>query len=101
MAIPIVQAIISKAGRTLYKKGSRFISKSDFLRESRRIPRGVKGAGRFLSRAKHARALDKAGIAQRLLEEIGAPIGGGDWVSRVRKSTERFTDLLADDNQLG
>lgn len=101
MAVALVTAVVNSVGRTIYRKAGRFISKNTFLRESRRIPAGLKGAGRFVSRARHARALSSSGLAQRLMEEIGAPIGGGNWVSRVRKSTERFTDLLADDNTLG
>lgn len=101
MATPLVTAIVNKAGKTIYRQGGRFISKNKFLTESRRIQKGVKGAGQFMSRAKHARSLDDRALAQRLLDEMGPPIGGGNWVARVRKSTEKFMDLLADDNQLG
>jgi hypothetical protein len=101
MAAPILSAAVNALGRTVYRQGGKFISKEKFLRESRRIPRGMPGAGQFVSRSTHAHSLNRAGLAQRLMDEIGAPIGGGDWTARVRKSTERFTDMLAEDNQLG
>lgn len=101
MAVPLVTAVVNAAGRTIYRKAGRFISKQTFLRDSRRIAAGLKGAGQFVSRAAHARSLSTAGVAQRLMQEIGSPIGGGDWVSRVRKSSEKFVDMLADNNQLG
>lgn len=101
MPTPLVTAAVNAAGKTIYRQAGRFISKNKFLRESRRIPAGIKGAGQFVSRAAFARGLEKSGIAQRLMDEIGAPIGGGDWVSRVRKSSDKFTDMLADNNQLG
>lgn len=101
MVAPVFQAILSKTGRTLYKKGSGFISKNEFLRETRRIKAGVKGAGRFLSRADHARSLSVSEVAQRIHAEIGPPLGDANWVSRVRKSTEKFIDFLADENAIG
>lgn len=75
MASPIFTAIINQAGRTIYRGlGGRFISKKTFERGS---------------------------LAHRVMAEIGPPIGGGDWVSRVRQSSQRFIDIMADDNQLG
>ena len=100
MAAPLVTAIVNAAGRTIYRQAGRFISKSTYLREIRRIPKGVAGAGRFISKIKHARGLSQAGLVQQLQAMFGSPIGGGTWVSRVRKSTERFTDLAAESNAL-
>ena len=83
MATPLVTAVVNKVGKTIYRQAGRFISRNTFLRESGRVPKTA------------------AGIARRIMAEIGPPIGGGDWVSRVRKSTERFTDVLAEENELG
>jgi len=83
MAAPIVTAIVNKVGQTIYRQSGRFISRHTFLRESGRVPKTA------------------SGLARALLEEMGPPIGGGDWVSRVRKSAERFTEVLADENELG
>ncbi len=96
MAGPIVTAIVNKVGRTIYRKAGRFISESQFVRESKLITGHRAGAGRFDKGTKSV-----SDIARRMTAEIGPPIGGGDWVSRVRGSTEKFTDFLADSNQLG
>lgn len=96
MATPLVTAVVNKLGKTIFRQGGKFISRSTFLREVRRGP-----GGRFVSAVKHARSLTKPGLAQHILDVLGPPIGGGDWVSRVRKSEERFIELLGDSNQLG
>ena len=83
MAVPIVTAIVNKLGRTIYRQAGRFISRSTFLRESGQVPRTA------------------TEISRRLMAEIGPPIGGGDWVSRVRQSADKFIEFLADENQLG
>ncbi len=93
MAAPILQAILSKTGRTLYKKGSSFISKKVFERESNRG-----SGGRFLARSKDPGV---SRLAAQMMEEVGPPIGGGDWSSRVRESTERFEHMMGNNNQLG
>ena len=95
-----VTAIVNAVGRTIFRKAGRFISRNTYLREIRRIPKGVEGAGRFISKIQHAGGLTQAGLAQQLQAMFGPPIGGGNWVSRVRKSTERFIDLAAEGNAL-
>ena len=101
MAAPIISAAVNAAGRQIFRKAGRFISKSTYLRELRRIPKGLEGAGRFVSAAKHARGLTKSGVAKLMKDIFGSPIGGGNWVSRVRESTEKFIELLGDENALG
>ncbi len=93
MAAPILQAILSKTSRTLYKKGSSFISKKVFERESNRG-----SGGRFLARSQDPGV---SRLAAQMLEEFNAPIDGGDWVSKVRESTERFEHMMGNNNQLG
>ena len=82
MAAPIFSAIVNAAGKTIFRKKGRFISKQQFIRQSGRTP-------------------EVSTLAQRLQAEIGPPIGGGDWVSRVRQSAEKFIEFLADENELG
>lgn len=101
MAAAIVTAVVNAAGKTIYRQAGRFISKSKFLREIRRAGKGIATGGQFVSRAAHARGLSKSALAHQMMLEVGPPIGGGDWVSRVKKSTERFSDMLANDNSLG
>jgi hypothetical protein len=94
MAAPI--ALITKAGRTLYKNAKgRFISKTTYAREIRRGP-----LGKFKSKADFIRGLDSRGLENYLRGILGKPLGGGDWVSRVRRSSERFADILAEQNAL-
>jgi len=98
MATALVSAVVNLAGKTIYRQAGRFISKAVYLREIRRAT-GI--GGRFVSAAQHARGLTKGGIADLLMNTVGPPIGGGDWVSRVRQSQSRFAELLGDNNQLG
>lgn len=96
MATPLVTAIINKAGNTIYRKAGRFISKSTFDRESRRIPAGFKRGGQLLSKFTGA----ENSIARQMMAEFGPPLNGGNWVARVRMSAEKFTNMLADANEL-
>lgn len=101
MAAPLFTSAVNKFGKVIFRRAGRFISQNAFLQGTRRIQKGLKGAGQFISRQAHAQSLSTSGVAQRLMAEIGPPLGGGDWVSRVRKSAEKFVDLLGDANQLG
>ena len=86
-----VQAFVTAAGRQIFKSATgRFISKQTYLRELRRGP-----GGRFITKARQVGKLTKSGLAQQLMEELGPPIGGGNWDARVNKSGPRFADMLS------
>ena len=82
MAAPLFSAIVDEAGKTILRKAGRFISKKAFELQS-------------------GRSTQVSTLAQRMHAEIGPPMGGGDWVSRTRQSAEKFTEFLADSNELG
>lgn len=92
MAAPIFTAILNKAGRTVFRRAGKFITESDFAKGTRRG-----AAGKFISRGQ---ADKNSIIAQRLQQKFGPPLGGGNWVSRVRQSTERFTELSGGDDDM-
>ena len=96
MPAPLVTAAVNSVGRTIFRKAGRFISKQDFLRESRRA-----AGGQFVSKLKHARGLSQTNLAELLQNKFGSPIDGGSWGAKIRKSAERFIDVAADANQLG
>lgn len=92
MAAPLVTAIANKAGRTIFRKAGKFISESQFKRESSILGTAAKTVARFKSAGSPA----QINLAARLMNEIGPPIGGGTWESRVKKSTEHFIDILGE-----
>ncbi len=86
-----VQAIVTRAGRTIYRNArGRFISKAKYELERRRGP-----GGRFLSRqgAKHQR-----GVESYLRAQLGAPPAGKTWAQIAGKYPQRFIDYLEDLN---
>lgn len=86
-----VQAILTKAGRTLYKNArGQFISKSKYELERRRGP-----SGRFLSAANAER---QRGVEQWLRAQLGAPPAGKTWAQIAGKYPDRFEDYLDDLN---
>ena len=95
-------AIANALGKTIYRKAGRFISEKTYNREIQRAA-GVVTRARsvFSSDNNQRRGGTIQQIADRLNNVFGPPIGGGNWVSRVRTSTEKFEDILADGNQLG
>ena len=86
----ILSAVPNALGRILYRQGGKFISKNKYLRELRR---GV--GGRFGTKVKQVSGLSKSGIAEQLMQEMGAPMGGGTWHARVKKSGKKFADMLS------
>jgi hypothetical protein len=88
----IFTAIPNAVGRIIYREAGRFISKQKYQREKRR-GRG----GKFRSKSDVIAGLDDRGLESFLRNQFGGgPIGGGNWVTRVRQSSERFADVLAD-----
>jgi Ni/Co efflux regulator RcnB len=84
-----VQAIVTRAGRRIYKDArGRFISKAKYALEQRRGP-----GGRFLSSAGAKR---QRGVEQFLRAQLGAPPAGKTWQSIAAKYPDRFTDYLQD-----
>ena len=87
-----VQALITKAGRTLYKNArGQFISKAKYELERRRGPRG-----RFLTKSGAAR---QRGVESYLRAQLGAPPSGKTWQQIASKYPDRFTDYLQDLNE--
>lgn len=82
-------ATVDSLGRVQRRIDGRQVSKSIYLREKRRGP-----GGKFGSKKSHIGSLPKSGLAQQVMDELGPPIGGGDWQLRVLKSGERFRDML-------
>ena len=86
-----VQAIVTRAGRTIYRSAKgRFISKAKYELERRRGP-----GGRFLSAG---RATEQRGIESYLRAQLGAPPAGKTWVQIAGKYPQRFIDYLEDLN---
>lgn len=82
-----VQAILTRAGRKLYKDArGRFISRAKYELEQRRGP-----GGRFLSRAGATR---QRGVESYLRAQLGAPPAGKTWAQIASKYPERFIDYL-------
>ncbi len=85
MAVPL--AIVTRAGRTLYKNAKgRFISKAKYELERRRGP-----GGRFVT---SARASKQRGIESYLRAQLGAPPAGKSWAQIAGKYPQRFIDYL-------
>lgn len=82
-----VSAIVSRAGRKLYRNArGRFISKAKYELERRR------GAGgRFVTKA---RATQNRSIESYLRAQLGAPPAGKNWQQIAGKYPERFMDFL-------
>lgn len=78
MAVPIVTQV---AGRVAYRLQGKFISRATYLREIRRSAKG-----RFGSPTADT-------IAEVIRAQYGPPVGGGDWISRVQNSFDRFRDI--------
>ena len=91
MAAPIFSSAVNKFGRTIFRKAGRFISESTFRQGTRAV------AQQFRKRDTGR----QPNLAKLLMDTIGPPIGGGNWVSRVRQSASRFQELLGDNNELG
>jgi hypothetical protein len=86
-----VQAIVTRAGRKLYKNArGQFISKAKYELERRRGP-----GGRFLSRAGAAR---QRGVESYLRAQLGPPPAGKSWQQIASKYPDRFVDYLEDLN---
>ena len=84
-----VQAILTRAGRKLYKDArGRFISRAKYELEKRRGP-----GGRFLSRTAARR---QQGVESWLRAQLGAPPAGKTWAQIAGKYPERFEDYLQD-----
>lgn len=82
-----VQAIVTAAGRKLYKDASgRFISRRKYELELRRGP-----GGRFLSKKG---ALRQRGVESYLRAQLGAPPAGKTWQQIASKYPDRFIDYL-------
>jgi len=87
-----VQAIVTRAGRKLYKNArGRFISKAKYELERRRGP-----AGRFLTKRAATR---QRGVESFLRAQLGAPPAGKTWQQIASKYPQRFIDFLEDMNQ--
>ena len=94
MAGPLITALFSKKlGRTIYRQSGRFISRQTYRQ------RFVTG-GASLSQ-KGIRGMSPSDLARAVMNKIGPPIGGGNWVSRTRQSSERFIELVGENNELG
>lgn len=91
MAGPV--ALITKAGRTIYKSAKgRFISRGTFERERRRGP-----GGKFRSKAEFFKSADTRAKESLLAEKFGGPpLGGGTWIGRAEASPDKFATELAD-----
>jgi len=91
MAGPI--ALITKAGRTIYKNAAgKFISRVTFERERRRGP-----GGRFRSASEFMRQAPARTKEALLAERYGGPpLGGGTWIGRAEASPDLFAQDLAD-----
>ena len=91
MAAPIAAVLskpfVNKLGRTIYRQGGKFISQGDYFK-ALRAPMGS-----FIQRGSKTTLQS---IAQQMMAEIGPPIGGGNWVSRVRQSSDKFEEFLGD-----
>ena len=100
MALPIfISQVIKSTGRTVFRKGGRFISESAFKRGTSALRRaGKSNVARALTTTEKR---DSSSLAQQIMNQVGPPIGGGNWISRVRQSTERFTEMAGNDNELG
>jgi len=84
-----VQAIVTRAGRKLYRDArGKFISKAKYELERRRGP-----SGRFLTKA---RAVRQRGVEEYLRAQLGAPPAGKTWQQIASKYPQRFTDYLED-----
>ena len=82
-----VQALVTKAGRTIYRSAKgRFISKAKYELERRRGP-----TGRFLT---SARATQQRGVESYLRAQLGAPPAGKTWAQIAGKYPQRFIDYL-------
>lgn len=86
---------VTKAGRVWYQVKGKFTSKARFDLERRRGP-----GGRFGSKSEMFGRMDSRQLESYMQSTMGAPLGGGTWVAKIRKSSERFADILADANQL-
>lgn len=96
MAGPLLTAIPNELGRIVYRKAGRFISQADFLKEKRRLP-----TGRFQSKTDYIKGLGDRDLESYLRDAFGGgPLGGGQWVARVKQSAERFANMLAGQNRL-
>lgn len=95
MAAPIAgilsKPFVNKLGRTIYRQGGRFISEGNYFKALR------KPMGTFIKRST---ITTLRSIAQQMMQEIGPPIGGGNWVSRVRQSSEKFEEFLGDSSDI-
>jgi len=91
MAGPI--ALITKAGRTVYKNAQgRFINRATFERERRRGP-----GGKFRSATDFFRSATTRTKEALLAEKFGGPpLGGGTWIGRAEASPDKFASELAD-----
>lgn len=102
MAVPFLTAGVNKLGREFFKIGSGFVSRNVFKNEKRRQSRRKGGPrGKFRSKTDVVRGLDDRQLESYLRDVFGGgPLGGGSWVARVKRSSERFTDILAEQNEL-
>lgn len=103
MAAPIVplfiQQVIKSTGRTVFRKAGRFISESTYKRGTSALRRaGKSNISRALTTTERR---STTSLAQQIMNQVGPPIGGGNWISRVRQSSERFIDMVGNDNDLG
>lgn len=89
MALP--QAILTKAGRTIFKDGrGRFISQAKYNLLNRIDP----STGRFISAAKAAQRGSLSSQEARLRSQLGAPPRGHTWIKIANKYSERFAAYL-------
>lgn len=89
MALP--QAIITRAGRTIFKDArGRFISRAKYELLNRIDP----ATGRFISKAAAARRGTLRQQESRLRKQLGAPPRGKNWVQIANKYKERFSAYL-------
>jgi hypothetical protein len=95
MAAPILKRIVSSAGRILYFKNGRFVSKTTYNRERRRGE-----GGRFGSAMSTQAESSSKQIERFLTAQLGRPQGGGSWAALTERYPERFADYLADMNLL-
>ena len=95
----IFSAAVNKLGRTIFRKAGRFVSEQTYKRGTSALARsGAANVSRQLTRGE--RQQNKT-LAQHVMDQVGPPIGGGNWVSRTRQSASRFEEMLGDNNELG